>query len=89
MSRYCKAYPVSRLREYEGWAASARAVRAARPGRLDGSPTLEDSDILYLQEDFTVTGGIFMNEDIIFDDLTPDWTAFCKERLRFSPPEIG
>lgn len=90
MSKYCKAYTVSRLREFESWNEHARTIK--QRDALSGAEierALEDKDILFLQEDFTVTGGIFMDEDVVFNCSTPDWTDFCKEKLNFVVPDLG
>jgi hypothetical protein len=47
---------------------------------------LTDKDHLYLQENYVVTDGIFIDEDIIFDDVTPEWKDFCKNALKFAVP---
>jgi hypothetical protein len=90
MSKYCKAYPVGRLREFEGWDENARHVRKMRTDNGEEvEEVLDDNDILYLQEDFTVTGGIFMDEDVIFNRPSLDWTTFCKEKLNFDVLDAG
>src|SRR5258706_14550928 len=66
MGRYLKAYPLDRLREYPGW--DAAAIYAG------------DRPYLYLQENYTVTQGIFLDEDVVFDRVTPEWTTFCSVR---------
>lgn len=38
---------------------------------------MSDSDHLYLQENFTVTDSIFIDENIIFNDVSPAWIDFC------------
>ncbi len=43
----------------------------------------------FLQEDFTVTADIFIDEDVIFSDVTPDWIAFCQATLQFEVPEYA
>lgn len=73
VGRYCKAYPVERLREFDGW-GEARQSRAG-----DG--------VLFLQEDFSVTEGVFLDEGIVFDRVTPEWKKFCEEQLGFRVPE--
>jgi hypothetical protein len=47
--------------------------------------TSED-DYLFLQENFTVTKGIFLDEDIVFDNITSEWEDFCKNTLNFEVP---
>ena len=82
MGRYCKAYMIPRFREFSGWAENAEKAR-----KENNSPrTLTDSDFLYLQENFVVTDGIFIDENVIFDKVTPDWVAFCKNVLQFEIP---
>jgi hypothetical protein len=41
---------------------------------------------LFVQENFVVTDGIFLDENIIFDDVTPEWKTFCETTLDFSVP---
>ena len=90
MSKYCKAYPVSRLREFEGWNENAHGLKTKKTENGEEIERgFDDGDILFLQEDFTVTSGIFMDEDVVFNHLTPDWTDYCKEKLNFQVPELG
>ena len=75
MGSYCKAYSVQKLREFEGWADGAHVAE-------------KQNAYLYLQSDFTVTEGIFMDEGIVFSALTSDWIDFCKINLAFDVPSI-
>ncbi len=43
--------------------------------------TLDDDSILYLQENYVVTDGIFKDQNIIFDNVTDEWKEFCHETL--------
>ncbi|HWS85815.1 MAG TPA: hypothetical protein VN282_02400 [Pyrinomonadaceae bacterium] len=47
---------------------------------------LADGDHLYLQENFVVTDGIFMDENVVFDEVTPEWISFCENELKFEIP---
>ena len=90
MGRYCKAYPVSRFRESGLWSEDLQHARSEKK-EIEGVETqvpreLTDDDHLYLQEDFTVTDGIFLEENVIFSEVTPDWKAFCSESLKFEVP---
>lgn len=29
-----------------------------------------------------------MDEDIVFDDVTPEWIDFCKNALKFETPNL-
>ena len=86
MGRYCKAYPIERFAEYAAWPGDVDQVRKQQRAE---NKTEADSlpDFLYLQEDFTVTDGIFLDENVIFGNVTPEWVAFCKNTLAFEIPE--
>jgi hypothetical protein len=83
MGSYCKAYPITRFRDFNGWTENSSNTR-----KEDDAPRpLTDSDFLYLQENFVVTDGIFLDENVIFDNVTPEWIDFCKNTLEFEVPE--
>jgi hypothetical protein len=42
-----------------------------------------------LHTDFTVTDGIFIDENIIFNDVTPEWIEFCRDVLGQNPSNNG
>lgn len=80
MSQYCKAYPLSRVREFAAW--------------KEKTPIEETSDgtqkYIYLHNNFVVTAGVFVDEDVLFDSVTPGWIEFCTLNLAFSvPPDIA
>jgi hypothetical protein len=79
---YCKAYETARLAEFPGWPADLGQAQAAA-GEGDD---VERRDYLYLQENFNVTRGIFLDEGVVFDAVTPEWVEFCRETLKFEPP---
>lgn len=85
IGKYCKSYPLSRLRQFSNWkekAENARKVRKEIDGDIVEVPRqLTDNDYVYLHGDFTVTDGIFIDENIIFDDITPEWRKFCGHLL--------
>ncbi|HEX8690998.1 MAG TPA: hypothetical protein VF746_01050 [Longimicrobium sp.] len=91
MGRYCKAYHVRSLREFPGWAPRLENLRPdARV--VDGEEVertraeLHDDDILYVQETYVVTDGIFLDENVVFDAVTPEWEEFCRGVLGFELP---
>jgi hypothetical protein len=91
--RYCKAYPITRLREYSAWSENKQNVRKDKQ-QVDGTEVvtqreLTEADFLYLQENFVVTDDIFIDENIIFDQVTPEWIDFCKSTLNFEIPVYG
>ena len=83
MGRYCKAYPVSRFREFSGWRENGANARKEN----DVPRPLTDRDFLYLQENLVVTDGIFLDENVIFDSVTPEWNDFCEKTLSFELPD--
>ena len=90
MGKYCRAYPITRFREYKGWTEKTENARKEK-GAADGEEVeverqLTDKDHLYLQESYVVTDGVFLDENIIFDDVTPEWKDFCAHALKFEVP---
>lgn len=85
IGKYCKSYQLSRLRQFSGWKEkkeNARKVRKQIDGEIADVPRqLTDDDYVYLHGDCTVTDGIFIDENIIFDDVTPEWKEFCSHLL--------
>ena len=73
MGMYCKAYTVSQLRQFAGW--------------IENAQSLSDDDLVYLQENHIVTKDIFIDEDIIFANVTPEWQDFCRGVLMFEPAQ--
>jgi hypothetical protein len=91
IGKYCKAYKLSRLRQFSGWnerAENARRITKEVNGEtVEVARELTDDDYVYLHHDFTVTDGIFIDENIIFDDVTPAWIEFCRDVLGQPPPK--
>ena len=88
--RYCKAYTVARYREFSRWSENAENARKKKI-TLDGKEVdvpreLTATDHLYLHENYTVSDGIFTDQNLIFSEITPEWIEFCRETLRFYPP---
>jgi hypothetical protein len=83
MGRYCKAYPLNRVEEWPLWKAKMRP-------RIESAQADNDEtslEYVFIQENYTVTVGIFLDEEILFDDITPEWKEFCETNLGFQPPE--
>jgi len=93
MGKYCKAYSLKKLRGFSGWTERAENARKEKQKGADGKEApvtraLTDDDYLYLQENYVVTDGIFKDENIIFDQVTPEWIAYCHETLQFEIPSF-
>src|SRR5690242_13740070 len=69
MRRYCKAYHLRDLRQFHAWKEAPQE---------DGSE-LTDETICYLWDDFVVVKSPVQEKGIIFDEVTPDWQAFCRQ----------
>ena len=89
LGKNCRAYPLSRLRQFPGWTQNpenTRLVTTEIDGDIVEAPRqLTDEDYVYLQANFTVTDGIFIDENVIFDAVTPEWIAFCRNVLGYEP----
>ncbi len=91
MGSYCKAYPVEMFRAFSGWEENLQNLRKEKK-EIDGKEVeerreLSENDHFYLQENLVVTDGIFIDENIIFDNITPEWEAYCKDDLKFEVPD--
>jgi hypothetical protein len=81
LGKNCKAYPLQLFRQFPDWTENLKNTRKIRK-EIDGQTVevereLGDSDYLYLQENFTVTDSIFVDENIIFSDVSAAWIDFC------------
>ncbi|MUL37891.1 hypothetical protein [Gloeocapsopsis dulcis] len=90
MGKYCKAYSLKKLREFNQWIEISENTRKEKK-EIDGqeievSRKLTDDDFFYLQENYIVTDGIFKDENIIFNNVTPEWQDFCHKKLGFEIP---
>ena len=90
MGRYCKAYPLTEFRKFAGWSEKLENLRKEKReenGTVVEAPReLTDNSFAYLQENYTVTDGIFLDENTIFDAVTPEWIEFCTGSLKFELP---
>lgn len=91
MGKYCKAYLLKDLRAFSGWTEkpeNARQEKQEIEGQeIEAVRKLTDDSVVYVQEDYVVTDGIFKDENILFDDVTPEWMAYCQQSLQFAIPE--
>lgn len=85
VGRYCKAYPVERLRRFAGWSDELYLHKPTSEASEEGR-RLQDADVLFIQEDLTVTEGIFLDENVVFNNVTPEWKQFCESELGFQVP---
>jgi hypothetical protein len=85
IGKHCKSFPLGMLRRFPNWTENpenARKMRKEIEGEAVEVPReLTDSNYLYVQQNFTVTDSIFLDENIIFDKVTADWIEFCIHEL--------
>lgn len=91
MGKYCKAYYAKDFRALDGWEENLENLRPETEDKDGGEveirrTELKDDDILYLQENYIVTDGIFKDENIIFDKVTDLWKEACHKELGFEIP---
>ena len=95
LGKYSKALPLKRFREFVGWKENlqnARKIKKEVHGTIVEVPRkLDESDYLYVHENFHVTDGIFFDENIIFSDVSRAWIYFCENVLgvKFPDDESG
>ena len=94
MGNYCKAHHVSCFRKFARWKETTNDLRGETKyvdGKelLEPRTSLEGHDILYLQENYVVTDGIFKDEHIIYEEITDDWKEFCSKELGFEIPDYA
>lgn len=91
LGKHCKEFPLSQLRKFPRWSEqsqNARKIRREINGQMEEVVReLTDEDYLYLQENLIVTDGIFLDENIIFSDVTPEWREFCRNVLGWEVPD--
>jgi hypothetical protein len=90
---YCRAYRIGTLRQFPGWTEKAENARKQKK-TLDGVEVqapreLTDDGFLYIQEDYSVTDEIYLDENVIYDQLTPEWKEFCQNVLKFEVPSYA
>ncbi len=90
MGKYCKSYFLKKLREFSQWTENSENIRKQKQ-EVNGKEVeidriLSEDNFLYLQENYVVTDSIFMDENIIFDNVTPEWKEFCHKVLKFEIP---
>lgn len=83
---FCKAYYLKAFREFPGWPdgpqPSAQEDSENGAGG-NGKADAEDDGVAFLHSDLTVTKSMWHDEDVIFDDVTPEWREFCANVLEF------
>jgi len=83
--KYCKAYHMSDFRQFAGW--SEGRINWKKSADEAEDKQLGDDDVVFLHEDYTVTLSIWANENVLFNNVTPEWKNFCDTSLGFKVPD--
>lgn len=92
MGSYCKAYPASAFRKYTKWSEKVSPLMVTESKSNGSGEEMNNGaaramlEYFYLQENYTVTASVFLDENIAFDNVTPEWKSFCHDELNFSLP---
>ena len=91
MSKYCKAYYAKDFRALEGWQEKLDDLRPEtreEHGKEIEIPRteLEDDDILYLHDSYVVTDDVYVDQHVVFDQVTDRWKEACHQQLGFEIP---
>lgn len=87
---YCRAYYLRDLRRFGGWSENhVHGPEDGSAGDADGGAegSLDDETIVYVHQDFRVTRSMWHDEDVVFDQVTPEWKDFCEHMLEFAVPD--
>jgi hypothetical protein len=80
---YARAYLLGELRKFSDW----REEKINCADENGNSHQLSDDNVVFLQQDFTVTELIWPGENVIFNRTTPEWIDFCTQELQFKVPD--
>jgi uncharacterized protein len=87
LTNYARAYLLGDLRKFSDWREEKINWKEAIPADENGhSHELSDNDVVFLHQDFTVTQLIWPGENVIFNQVTPEWQEFCAQELQFKVP---
>jgi len=87
--KYCKAYYLRDLRGFGDWSESRINWKEDKDKAKDAPSVTEftDDSIVFIHQDFSVTESMWQNENVIFNQDTAEWRAFCTDTLSFKVPD--
>jgi hypothetical protein len=77
LKAYCKAYPLSALRDFPSWATEA----------LPAEQALADEDFIYVCDDFSVVADPIDDNSVIFPGTSAGWHDYCRNVLKYAVPD--
>jgi ankyrin repeat protein len=85
---YARAYLLGELRKFSDWREEKINWKETVPADENGNAREpSDDDVVFLQQDLTVTELIWPGENVIFNRITPGWVDFCTQELQFKVPD--
>jgi len=72
-SEYCRAYLAAELKQFPDWP--------------EDSENVADDEVVFLHGNWVVTRTFTEGKEIIFDNVSPAWQAFCQTKLSFHRPD--
>lgn len=84
--KYCKAYHLSALRQFPGW-SEENVDWKGRKGHSEASGESSEDSVVFLHQDCIVTKSMWHNENVVFNQVTPEWREFCENTLEFKVPD--
>lgn len=84
---YCKAYHVQDFRRFADWKESRINWKTTDDADKGADAEFADDDIFFIHQDYVVTESIWANENVIFNNVTPEWQDFCHSVLGFKVPD--
>lgn len=87
--QYCKAYYLKDLRAFPGWSESRINWTESDDARDEksGDGEFTDESVVFIHQDHMVTESMWHNENVIYNDITPEWEEFCATKLDFKVPD--
>lgn len=87
--KYCKAYHLRDLRSYPEWFESRINWKEKKDnnGASSEAEEFNEDSIVFVHQDYSVTESMWHNENVIFNQVTPAWMAFCAGELGFKVPD--
>jgi len=86
---YCKAYHLRDLRQFPDWKESKINWKEKKEHEQTGAEDngFSDEDVVFLHHDLTVTYSMWQGENILYNQVTPEWEKFCTDVLEFKVPD--
>jgi hypothetical protein len=78
------------MRQFSGWSESRinwQGSAGNNAAEDQETPGFFDHDVVFLHQDLTVTQSMWHNENVLFQQITPAWEAFCTTVLQFRVPD--